>query len=120
VIVGWGSTTIEKEEVPYWIVRNSWSSFWGNAGYFKMAMYGNDPKKKYQNRVAQFEYPTVLFTNEGIAVTGGVVLIQPGKIEAPKGIVLPRSKPLLAIGLIALGIYLGNRWLLLLGVVFLM
>jgi hypothetical protein len=120
VIVGWGSTTIEKEEVPYWIVRNSWSSFWGNAGYFKMAMYGNDPKKKYQNRVAQFEYPTVLFTNEGIAVTGGVVMIHPGKIEAPRTIVSMRSgASLLAVGLIALGLYLGNRLFLLLGVVLL-
>ena len=81
VIVGWGSSMIENETVPYWIVRNSWSPFWGNAGYFKIAMYGNDPTKKYQNRISQFEYPSVLHTEQGIALTGGIIIITPGKID---------------------------------------
>jgi len=29
-IVGWG----EDSNVPYWIVANSWTTYWGNEGYF--------------------------------------------------------------------------------------
>ena len=84
VIVGWGKDTIQDEIVDYWIVRNSWGAGWGEGGYFKIAMYGNEPGKRYQNRLAQFEYPTVLLTTEGIAITGGVIMITPGKIEEVK------------------------------------
>jgi C1A family cysteine protease len=81
VIVGWGKEKVQDEEVDYWIARNSWGVSWGTEGYFKIAMYGNDPDKKFQNRFAQFEYPSILVSDEGIGLTGGVILITPGKIE---------------------------------------
>lgn len=44
-VVGWG---IEKnleyrpnktKDIPYWVMRNSWSTKWGDEGYTKVAMY---------------------------------------------------------------------------------
>jgi C1A family cysteine protease len=84
VIVGWGTEQVENEKVDYWIVRNSWGESWGNNGYFKMAMYGNEKGKKYQNRFSQFEYPSIVMTNEGIALTGGVLLFKAGRVETFK------------------------------------
>jgi len=45
-------------------------------------MYGDDPVKKYENRFSQFEYPSIVNTDEGIALTGGVILVKAGRIEA--------------------------------------
>lgn len=33
-LVGYGS----EDDTPYFTVRNSWSKFWGNEGYIKMAI----------------------------------------------------------------------------------
>ncbi len=38
VIVGWGV----EEGTPYWVVANSWSTRWGDKGYFKMIRGTND------------------------------------------------------------------------------
>ena len=82
VIVGWGEDVVNEETVHYWVVRNSWGTDWCNQGTFKIAMYGNDPNKKYQNRISQFEYPSIVNTDEGIGITGGVILMKAGSIEA--------------------------------------
>jgi len=41
LIVGWGIQTGVWESTPYWIVKNSWGSDWGENGYFRIYRGGN-------------------------------------------------------------------------------
>ena len=38
-VVGWGMEPNSK--IQYWIGRNSWGSYWGEGGFFRMMMDGN-------------------------------------------------------------------------------
>jgi hypothetical protein len=39
-LIGWGK---DPEQGPYWLVQNSWTTRWGEDGYFRIAMkFGDD------------------------------------------------------------------------------
>ena len=38
-VTGWGVD--EETQTPYWIVRNSWGTYWGEKGWFRIAMGEN-------------------------------------------------------------------------------
>ena len=81
VITGWGTDIVKGNNVTYWVARNSWGDTWGNRGTFKIAMYGNTP---YQNKVSQFEYPSMVTlepAHVGVALTGGILLVKAGDIK---------------------------------------
>lgn len=60
-IVGWnrGNAGPGRDNVPYWIVRNSWGEDWGEKGYCKVA-FGNylDPlTNTFPNQIMYFDVP---------------------------------------------------------------
>ena len=75
-IVGWGTEenvqvdkTSTRHSVPYWFVRNSWTSKWGDKGYFKMPM---SPFNKF----AQFDMTIDLSTPVGSVQAGGMIIFK--------------------------------------------
>jgi hypothetical protein len=72
-IMGWGiakNTLTEsgRADVPYWYVRNSWTSNWGEKGYFKIAMYPF-------NKLSQFDKVVSIKHGNGIMQSGGIILL---------------------------------------------
>jgi len=40
-IVGYG---MSEDKVPYWIGRNSWGTYWGEEGWFRIRMHQNNAR----------------------------------------------------------------------------
>lgn len=93
VVVGWGVETrpiklrsgAVLQNTPYWMVRNTWGTVWGLGGYFKIAMY-QEPSKENGNVAINPNTSLERFKfynppDGGSVPVGGIVLIEPDKIE---------------------------------------
>lgn len=79
-IVGWGiapniltDSKGTKKDVPYWLVRNSWSNSWGDNGYFKIAMYPYNKIAQLDKQITIID-SAILSSNETI-VGGGIIFM---------------------------------------------
>lgn len=74
VVIGWGIEknilydTNKRGDIPYWFVRNSWGTNWGDGGYFKIAMYP-------YNKFIQFSNIVNIQLNSGNVQGGGFYFI---------------------------------------------
>ena len=78
-IIGWGTqkgVVIDnngtQKDVPFWYCRNSWTTTWGDGGYFKMPHYP-------YNKMSQFDKQIIIQTPSGNFQGGGIVMISTSK-----------------------------------------
>jgi hypothetical protein len=92
VIVGWGEAEVSdallrpdgpasaRTTVPYWIVRNSWGTAYGEKGYFKMAMYPFNQHSQFDLSITivstVFDDKTRTYNTETV-LTGGIIMFEP-------------------------------------------
>lgn len=73
-IVGWGvEPTVQYDNdkigpVPYWHIRNSWGTDWGDMGFFKLAMYPF-------NKIVQIEMATFVSLSDTVKGNLGTTLL---------------------------------------------
>jgi hypothetical protein len=61
--------------VPYWYCRNSWGTWWGDKGYFKMAMYPYN-RLSQVDKIVLVQIPAEQAMHQG----GGIILFESGNI----------------------------------------
>jgi len=85
VIVGWGEKTINYKgaitNVPFWEVRNSWGTKWGDGGFWKHAMRNDQLLINRECGVEGYQEDTY---------TGGVVAFAP-EVRPAKAVAAPAA-----------------------------
>jgi len=56
-LVGYGTS----DEIPYWIVRNSWNTWWGESGYIKLDARRHANGNVYGALMPSFAYYPVIY-----------------------------------------------------------
>lgn len=85
VVTGWGIGKVDgsllnktgppqQYDVPYWIVRNTWTNQWGIDGYFRMAVYPFNQKSQFDTTVFVYAPDPDNSSNVQKIPTGGFLL----------------------------------------------
>lgn len=124
-VVGYGSRKVEGYgEVPYWVVRNSWSIHWGAQGYFRLAM--SDADKEINHDIAfdralqgmggiliadinkaAVRASSALPTSDATAAAGAECI--PEKLQVPSWIFVVLAFLLVVALLVMFGLHLGKK-----------
>jgi hypothetical protein len=99
VITGWGvgqvkgrllSPDYDQEKmynVPYWTVRNSWGTEWGNDGYFRIAHYPFNQQSQFDTTVFVVETVRDSVTQQLVQQripTGGILFFETSSVATEK------------------------------------